>query len=245
MDAQDVASSGVDTVDGAPSPYASPQEQQADVTSAEQGSHDGDAGDDRDDNDAAMSRKRPREGSVQQQEEGVDAADGTIAAAEDEHEKTAGADELFAADAAGDGNTGSYDEEADAATSQPAKKKKKKQEREENEDRVSAPPSDGDAAEARASQMSEQDRRRQEMMRKIDLAAKGPRKRPKKKADETDLEAVADDEVVRMRDMMQAAAMEDREANEEHRPATAKLRMLRDAVETLQKCVCSRTDESE
>jgi transcription factor SPN1 len=82
---------------------------------------------------------------------------------------------------------------------------------------------------------SEQDRRRREMLRKIDAAAKGPKKRPRKKADETDLDQVADDEVVRMRDMMQAAASEDQDANIEKRPATAKLRLLKEAVETLQK----------
>jgi transcription factor SPN1 len=104
--------------------------------------------------------------------------------------------------------------------------KKKKQRSAEVED-------DNDGQEGR--EETEQDRRRREMLRKIDLAAKGPKKRPRKKADETDLDQVADDEVVRMRDMMQAAASEDQEANMEKRPATSKLRLLKEAVETLQK----------
>lgn len=84
---------------------------------------------------------------------------------------------------------------------------------------------------------TEQDRRRREMNMRIDAAAKGQKKRPRKKADETDLDQMADDEVVRMRDAMQQAANDDHEANEKKKPATAKLRMLKEAVETLQKYV--------
>lgn len=46
---------------------------------------------------------------------------------------------------------------------------------------------------------------------------------------------MADDEIVRMRDAMINAADEDRDANELKKPATAKLRMLKEAVDTLQK----------
>ncbi|PWN92254.1 hypothetical protein FA10DRAFT_266044 [Acaromyces ingoldii] len=82
---------------------------------------------------------------------------------------------------------------------------------------------------------TEEDRRRRDLLARIDAAAKGPKRRPKKKADETDLERVADDEIVHMRDAMINAADEDREANELKKPATAKLRMLKEAVDTLQK----------
>ena len=118
---------------------------------------------------------------------------------------------------------GEEDGEREVAES-PAKKKKKR--RSEEREEVAEEDSRGE---------TEQERRRREMLRKIDAAAKGPKKRPRKRADETDLEQVADDEVVRMRDLMQAAASEDQEANLEKKPATAKLRMLKEAVETLQK----------
>jgi transcription factor SPN1 len=118
------------------------------------------------------------------------------------------------------------EEEEEDQPSQTHSKKKKKHRSEEREEEVD---------EVEPTRETEQEIRRREMLRKIDAAAKGPKKRPRKKADETDLEQAADDEVVRMRDMMQAAANEDHEANLEKRPATAKLRLLKEAVETLQK----------
>lgn len=117
------------------------------------------------------------------------------------------------------------DEEQDTQTQSQKSKKKKR--------RSVEPEEENEGQEGR--EESEQDRRRREMLKKIDAAAKGPKKAKRKKADETDLDQVADDEVAKMRDMMMQAANEDQDANVDKRPATAKLRMLKDAVELLQK----------
>lgn len=58
----------------------------------------------------------------------------------------------------------------------------------------------------------------------------------KKKANEEVLDSFADDEVARLREAMNAAADEDQRANAEKLPATAKLRLLPEAMDTLQKC---------
>ncbi|KAF8150668.1 transcription factor iws1 [Crassisporium funariophilum] len=63
---------------------------------------------------------------------------------------------------------------------------------------------------------------------------KGNRPR-KKKANEEVLDSVADDEVARLRENMLAAADEDVRSNGEKLPATAKLRQLPEAMETLRK----------
>lgn len=57
------------------------------------------------------------------------------------------------------------------------------------------------------------------------------------KANEEVLDSFADDEVARLREAMNAAADEDIRANSEKLPATAKLRLLPEAMETLRKCV--------
>lgn len=62
--------------------------------------------------------------------------------------------------------------------------------------------------------------------------------RPKKrKANEEVLDSFADDEIARLREAMIAAADEDLRANEAKLPATAKLRLLPEAVETMRKYV--------
>lgn len=145
------------------------------------------------------------------------------------HQETPNAENTSGHDQDGDEGVFGRQDEDEARQSAPVKKKKKKA----HGDTSAAVDVSNDGDESQT--LPEQERRRQEMLRKIDMAAKGPKRRPKKKADETDLEQAADDEVVRMRDTMQAAAIEDRVANEEKRPATSKLRMLREVVETLQK----------
>lgn len=67
---------------------------------------------------------------------------------------------------------------------------------------------------------------------------KTSRPRKKKGGDEV-LDSFADDEVARLREAMLHAADEDIRANEEKLPATAKLRMLPEAMETLRKLVTS------
>jgi len=59
----------------------------------------------------------------------------------------------------------------------------------------------------------------------------------KKKANEEVLDSFADDEVARLRETMNAAAEEDQRANSEKQPAMAKLRLLPQAMETLQRYV--------
>ncbi|KAG8998186.1 Transcription factor iws1 [Tulasnella sp. JGI-2019a] len=80
--------------------------------------------------------------------------------------------------------------------------------------------------------------RRLELSQKIDAIIKPNKSRPKKrKKDETEeiLDRYADEEVVRLRDEMAQAADADYQANVEKRPATAKLRMLPEVMEVLQK----------
>lgn len=62
--------------------------------------------------------------------------------------------------------------------------------------------------------------------------------RPKKrKAGEEELDVVGDSEVAKLREAMNAAAEEDLKANSERLPATSKLRLLPEVVETLRKWV--------
>jgi len=62
------------------------------------------------------------------------------------------------------------------------------------------------------------------------------RPRKKKNNDEV-LDSFADDEVARLRETMSNAADEDIRSNQEKLPATAKLRLLPEAMDTLRKCV--------
>lgn len=59
----------------------------------------------------------------------------------------------------------------------------------------------------------------------------------KKKANDEVLDSFADDEVARLREVMNTAADEDIRSNNDKLPATAKLRCLTEAMDTLRKCV--------
>lgn len=63
---------------------------------------------------------------------------------------------------------------------------------------------------------------------------KASRQRKKKNNDEV-LDSFADDEVARLREAMLHAADEDIRANSEKLPATSKLRLLPEAMDTLRK----------
>jgi len=65
---------------------------------------------------------------------------------------------------------------------------------------------------------------------------KSNRPRKKKNNDEV-LDSFADDEVARLREAMSNAAEEDIRANQEKLPATSKLKLLPEAMETLRKYV--------
>ena len=65
---------------------------------------------------------------------------------------------------------------------------------------------------------------------------KANRQRKKRNNDEV-LDSFADDEVARLRESMNNAAEEDIKANSEKQPATGKLKLLAEALETLRKCV--------
>ncbi|KAG5635806.1 hypothetical protein H0H81_010054, partial [Sphagnurus paluster] len=67
------------------------------------------------------------------------------------------------------------------------------------------------------------------------LRTKKSGRRGKKKANEEVLDSFADDEVARLREAMNAAAEEDQRANVEKQPAISKLKLLPEAMETLQK----------
>ena len=77
------------------------------------------------------------------------------------------------------------------------------------------------------------------MEMKIDDIMRGGKKtsRPRKKKNDEVLDSFADDEVARLREAMLNAADEDVRSNEDKMPATAKLRLLPEAMETLRKCV--------
>jgi transcription factor SPN1 len=67
------------------------------------------------------------------------------------------------------------------------------------------------------------------------LKPKKAARQKKRKANDEVLDAFADDEVARLRDAMVNAAEEDIQANKERLPATAKLRLLPEVMETLRK----------
>ena len=76
---------------------------------------------------------------------------------------------------------------------------------------------------------------------KIDAILK-PKKasRPRKRKNEDDvLDRAADEEVSRLREAMLMAAGDDEQSNREKLPATAKLRLLPQVLDTLRKCVAT------
>ena len=75
---------------------------------------------------------------------------------------------------------------------------------------------------------------------KIDeiLRSKKSNRPRKKKVNDEVLDSFADDEVARLREAMNTAADEDIRSNNDKLPATAKLRLLPEAMDTLRKCVC-------
>lgn len=76
---------------------------------------------------------------------------------------------------------------------------------------------------------------------KIEAALKSKKaNRPRKKKNNDEvLDSFADDEVARLREAMNNAADEDIRSNQEKLPATMKLRLLPEAMDTLRKCVLS------
>ncbi|KIO25055.1 hypothetical protein M407DRAFT_94523 [Tulasnella calospora MUT 4182] len=105
-------------------------------------------------------------------------------------------------------------------------RKKKKRERRPVEEEENLP------------DLTEEQRRKRDLEQQIDAIVKPSKSRPRKRKKneaETDLERYQDEEVARLRDSMNLAADQDMEANMEKRPATAKLRMLPEVMEILQK----------
>ena len=74
-------------------------------------------------------------------------------------------------------------------------------------------------------------------MRQVDAAGKNSNSKARKRKgkDGDDLDAMADEEVVLMRNRMVTAALNDIDSNRAGMPAVSKLKMLADAVEMLQK----------
>lgn len=87
--------------------------------------------------------------------------------------------------------------------------------------------------------LTPEERKRLELSQRIDSIIKpskaGKRKKRKKEGDEEDIDMHADEEVVRLRQAMHAAADRDIEANANKQPAVAKLKMLGEVMDTLQK----------
>ncbi|KTW30032.1 uncharacterized protein T551_01976 [Pneumocystis jirovecii RU7] len=80
--------------------------------------------------------------------------------------------------------------------------------------------------------MTPEELARQELDQALNEAIMSSRKKKKK---EEDLEEMADDEIVALREKMRQAAIEDIQANEEKRPAIQKLKMLSEVENALRK----------
>ncbi|KAH9815477.1 hypothetical protein DFH28DRAFT_968039 [Melampsora americana] len=107
----------------------------------------------------------------------------------------------------------------------------------ENKQRRPAEPDQHVDAAEEAIPMDPEELRRQELYERIDQAAgknKKNKKRRRKGGDE-DLEMMADEEVSKLRARMLGAVNMDLEANEERRPATAKMMLLPLVTATMQK----------
>ncbi|KAG8776962.1 Transcription factor iws1 [Ceratobasidium sp. 428] len=87
--------------------------------------------------------------------------------------------------------------------------------------------------------LTPEERRKLELSQKIDSIIKpskaGKKKKRTKQGDEEDIDVHADEEVIRLRQAMHAAADRDIEANANKQPAVAKLKMLGDVMDMLQK----------
>ncbi|KAB5591508.1 Transcription factor iws1 [Ceratobasidium theobromae] len=112
----------------------------------------------------------------------------------------------------------------------PKKRRKRREKEREREPSVEAD---------KLPELTPEERRRLELSQKIDSIIKpsksGKRKKRKKEGDEEELDMHADEEVTRLRQAMHAAADRDIEANASKQPAVAKLKMLGEVMDTLQK----------
>lgn len=129
------------------------------------------------------------------------------------------------------------EEEADEQQLQQQQRKKAKR-RDDGQSQADKPVADdGEEADNGLPQMSEQELKRALLDAQIDAAAKGGKKKIKrrKKDGEEDLDPLADQEVAELRAAMMNAVDDDVIANEEKRPALAKLRLLPKVVDGLQK----------
>ncbi|KAK7050865.1 Transcription factor iws1 [Paramarasmius palmivorus] len=98
--------------------------------------------------------------------------------------------------------------------------------------------------EADLSEMPPEQANKIRLNQKIEAALKSKRSsRPKKRknVDSQILDSFADDEVARLRETMNMAADEDIRANQEKLPATAKLRLLPEAMDTLRKSALAQS----
>lgn len=88
-------------------------------------------------------------------------------------------------------------------------------------------------------ELTPEERKRAELSKRIDSIVKpskaGKKKKRKNQGDEEELDLHADEEVVRLRQAMHAAADRDIEANTNKQPAVAKLKMLGEVMDMLQK----------
>ncbi|KAH8831744.1 transcription factor iws1 [Flagelloscypha sp. PMI_526] len=76
---------------------------------------------------------------------------------------------------------------------------------------------------------------------RIDKALKSGRRPIRRKKNDEALDSFADEEVARLREAMSQAALEDIQANEAKLPATAKLRLLPEAMQTLRKAALAES----
>ncbi|EAU85354.1 transcription factor iws1 [Coprinopsis cinerea okayama7 len=113
-------------------------------------------------------------------------------------------------------------EGGEEGSSRPAQRKRKRKQPVTEEDLSELPPELAN-------------KRRLDMQIEAILKPKKASRQRKKRNNEEVLDQYADDEVARLREAMNNAAEEDIKANSEKQPATAKLKLLAEAMETLRK----------
>ncbi|PPQ83790.1 hypothetical protein CVT26_004880 [Gymnopilus dilepis] len=132
---------------------------------------------------------------------------------------------------------GSEDEYVQERPSEPKPKRRIRKTAEDGQPKVQRKRKRKQPTEVDLSELPPEQASKIRMEMKIDDILRGGKKtsRPRKKKNDEVLDSFADDEVARLREAMLNAADEDVRSNEDKMPATAKLRLLPEAMETLRK----------
>ncbi|CAE7215056.1 unnamed protein product [Rhizoctonia solani] len=133
-------------------------------------------------------------------------------------------------------STGGTEGEGVGGSMVPKKRRKRREKEREREPSVEAD---------KMQDLTPEERKRMELVQKIDAIVKpskaGKKKKRKKGGDEEEIDLHGDEEVNRLRQAMYAAADRDIEANASKQPAVSKLKMLGEVMDTLQKSSLSQS----